>query len=115
MYALVADKHGDPATFVATTIVIAQGTMIVTALLAMRLVERGNGYWLVLLISFAALPVRGVIAAYLTGRWGVVPVQMLDGVGAGLQSVLSNTAQVSLTAYSARLQSALALLCSSKA
>jgi hypothetical protein len=34
-----------------------------------------------------ALPIRGVIAAYVISRWGVYPVQVLDGIGAGLQSV----------------------------
>src|SRR5450755_2076095 len=65
--AVVANKQGDPAGFVAITIVVAQGTMIFASLIAMRLAEK-EGYWLVLLISFLA-------------------VQILDGVGAGLQSV----------------------------
>jgi MFS family permease len=84
--AVVAAKQGDPAAFVAMTIVIAQGVMIVASLVAMRLIPR-EGAWLVILISFLALPVRGVIAALLINSWGVYPVQMLDGVGAGLQSV----------------------------
>ncbi len=84
--AVVAEKQGDPASFVAITIVVAQGVMIVASLVAMRLAER-RGYWLVLLISFVALPVRGLVAAHFIGRWGVYPVQMLDGIGAGLQSV----------------------------
>jgi MFS family permease len=84
--AVVAAKQGDPAGFVAMTIVIAQGVMIVASLLAMRMIPK-EGAWLVLLISFLALPVRGVIAAFLINSWGVYPVQMLDGVGAGLQSV----------------------------
>ncbi len=41
--------------FVAITIVVAQGVMIVASLVAMRLAEK-EGYWLVLLISFIALP-----------------------------------------------------------
>ena len=69
-----------------TTIVIAQATMIVASIFAMRMAET-RGYWIVLLISFLALPVRGLLAAYLLVPWGVYPVQMLDGVGAGLQSV----------------------------
>jgi MFS family permease len=84
--AVVADKHTDPASFVAMTIVIAQGTMILTSLVAMRMAEK-EGYWLVLLMSFIALPIRGVVAAWLLNKWGVYPVQILDGVGAGLQSV----------------------------
>jgi MFS family permease len=60
--------------------------MIVSSLVAMRIAEAKN-YWLVLLISFSALPVRGVAAWYFPDWWGVYPVQILDGVGAGLQSV----------------------------
>jgi len=84
--AVVADKQADPASFVAMTIVIAQGVMILTSLVAMRMAEK-EGYWLVLLVSFIALPVRGIIASWLLNRWGVYPVQILDGIGAGLQSV----------------------------
>jgi MFS family permease len=68
------------------TIVVAQGVMIVASLVAMRMIEK-EGVWVVMLISFVALPVRGLIAAYLINRWGVYPVQALDGIGAGLQSV----------------------------
>jgi MFS family permease len=84
--AVVAARQGDPAGFVALTIVVAQGVMIVASLIAMRMIEK-DGAWVVVLISFLALPLRGLIAAYLINRWGVYPVQMLDGVGAGLQSV----------------------------
>jgi MFS family permease len=84
--AVVAHKQGDPSGFVAITIVVAQATMIVASLVAMRLAEK-QGYWLVLLVSFMALPIRGVIAAYVMNKWGVYPVQILDGIGAGLQSV----------------------------
>jgi len=35
----------------------------------------------VLLVSFAALPIRGVIAFYCQSWWGVFPIQILDGVG----------------------------------
>ncbi|TPM38602.1 MFS transporter [Mesorhizobium sp. B2-3-4] len=84
--AVVDKTEADPAGFVAVTIVVAQAVMIVVSLLAMRLAET-RGYWLVLLISFAALPLRGVIAAHSMSTWGVYPVQALDGIGAGLQGV----------------------------
>ncbi|RAX37446.1 MFS transporter [Rhizobium tropici] len=84
--AVVSAKRGDPAAFVALTVVVAQGTMIITSLIAMHMAER-RGQWLVLLISFMSLPVRGFVAAHLITAWGVYPVQILDGVGAGLQSV----------------------------
>ena len=84
--AVVAAKQGNPAGFVATTIVVAQATMVLASIAAMRMAAN-RGLWLVLLVSFAALPVRGLIAAFFIRYWGVFPVQLLDGVGAGLQSV----------------------------
>jgi len=84
--AVVSARQGDPAGFVAITIVVAQSVMILASLVAMRLAEK-EGLWLVLLISFVALPIRGAVAAHLISRWGVYPVQVLDGIGAGLQSV----------------------------
>ncbi|MEO6781472.1 MAG: MFS transporter [Bradyrhizobium sp.] len=84
--AVVSAKQADPAGFVAITIVVAQGVMILVSLIATRFAEK-EGYWLVLLISFIALPIRGVVAACVMNNWGVYPVQILDGVGAGLQSV----------------------------
>ncbi|MCC8972466.1 MFS transporter [Bradyrhizobium brasilense] len=84
--AAVAGNHADGPSFVATTIVVAQAVMIVASIAGMHAAERRN-YWSVLLLSFLALPVRGVLACFLSGWWGVLPVQILDGIGAGLQSV----------------------------
>jgi predicted MFS family arabinose efflux permease len=106
LYGLAAtvDGQANGPTFVATTIVVAQGVMILTSIVGMRAAESRN-YWPVLLASFLALPIRGVLAFLLTGWWGVIPVQILDGIGAGLQSVavpgmvarsLSGTGRVNL-------------------
>jgi MFS family permease len=84
--AVVSEQHNNGPGFVAMTIVIAQAVMIVASLVAMRMAEK-EGYWLVMLISFIALPIRGVVAASIITGWGVFPVQALDGIGAGLQSV----------------------------
>jgi len=84
--AVVAAHRGDPAGFVATTIVVAQGVMVVTSLIAMKLAAR-RGYWLVLLIAFGLLPVRGLVASSLITAWGVWPVETLDGIASGLLSV----------------------------
>ena len=84
--AAAAKNQGNPMMFVALTIVIAQVVMVVVSLVAMRMAEK-KGYWLVLLISFLALPVRGFIAAHMINLTGLYPVQILDGIGAGLQSV----------------------------
>ena len=84
--AVAAGKQGNPAAVVGATIVVAQTTMIAMSFLALRLAQ-ARGYWLIMLVSFIALPVRAVVAACLIKSWGVFPVQILDGVGAGLQSV----------------------------
>jgi len=70
--AAAAKNQGNPSVFVAMTIVIAQLVMIVTSLIAMRMVEK-SGYWLVILISFIALPIRGFIAAHIISHAGIYP------------------------------------------
>lgn len=82
----VVATRADPFLTVAATVVVAQAVMIVASLAALRIAQtRGN--WLVILIAFTALPVRGLLAAGVITTWGVIPVQILDGVGAGLLSV----------------------------
>ncbi|NJC37349.1 MFS family permease [Xanthomonas arboricola] len=85
--AIVAAHAGDANALTATTIVVAQATMVVVALLAMRWI-RVHGHWWVLLVAFMALPLRALVAASLIQGWGVFPVQILDGLGAGLQAVV---------------------------
>ena len=84
--AVVQAHKGDPAGFVAATVVVAQAVMIPASLVATRLAQT-RGYWLVMLTAFVALPIRGLVAGGLIEGWGVYPVQALDGVGAGLLSV----------------------------
>jgi Na+/melibiose symporter-like transporter len=84
-FAAVTDGADGPS-FVATTVVVAQAVMVIASIVAMRVAEK-RGYWPILLMSFAALPLRGLLAYFFVGWWGLIPVQILDGVGAGLQSV----------------------------
>jgi len=84
--ALVASHRANGSVATAETIVIAQAVMVVAALAANRLF-RWRGYWWVILVSFMALPLRGLIAAHIVSLTGIWPVQVLDGIGAGLQSV----------------------------
>ncbi|WP_175885062.1 MFS transporter [Burkholderia sp. BCC0044] len=84
---VVVTHRSNPSAFTAQTIVIAQFVMIAAAWLAPRLI-RSHGYWRVLLFSYLVLPVRGLVAAAWMSEAGVWPVQVLDGIGAGLQSVV---------------------------
>jgi Na+/melibiose symporter-like transporter len=85
--AVASTKQVDPSELVATAVIVAQSVMIVVSLIATHVGER-EGYWRLLLISFAALPIRGVIAAFMINRSGVYPVEILDGIAAGLQTVV---------------------------
>ena len=76
--AVVSAKQADPAGFVAITIVVAQGVMILVSLIATRVAEK-EGYWLVLLISFIALPIRGVVAACVMNNGASIPCRFLTG------------------------------------
>ncbi|MCA8064174.1 MFS transporter [Burkholderia sp. AU38729] len=84
---VVVTHRSNASAFTAQTIVIAQCVMIAAAWLAPRLI-RAHGYWRVLLFSYIVLPVRGLVAAAWLSEAGVWPVQVLDGIGAGLQSVV---------------------------
>jgi predicted MFS family arabinose efflux permease len=83
---IVAAKQADPSAFTAQTIIVAQLVMVIVSMMASRLIK-WRGYWWVILVTFLALPLRGAIAASVLQAWGVWPVQALDGIGAGLQSV----------------------------
>jgi predicted MFS family arabinose efflux permease len=83
---LVAGGAGDPSAYTGATVVVAQLIMVPMAIVAARLAER-RGYWIVFLLALLALPIRGAVAAVITGPIGLVPVQVLDGVGAGLLGV----------------------------
>ena len=72
--------------WLSAAIVIAQLTMIPMAILAARIAAK-SGYRTVVLIALLVLPVRGLIAATLPPLWSIIPVQVLDGVGAGLLGV----------------------------
>ncbi|WP_371347361.1 MFS transporter [Ancylobacter sp. IITR112] len=102
--AMVATAGADPSGLTAATVVVAQAAMIPMALVAAWLGQR-RGYRLVLLLALAALPVRGVIAAlavHYGAAWALVPVQVLDGVGAGLLGVATPGLVARLLAGSGR-------------
>lgn len=82
----VVSTHANPFTTVASTVVIAQAVMVPASLAAWRIAE-ARGYWPAILIAFTVLPVRAFVASTLITAWGVIPVQILDGVAAGILSV----------------------------
>jgi MFS family permease len=76
----------NPMVFTSAVVVISQGTMILTALLAAWLAVK-KGYNIVFLIALTALPLRGLSAALIDGPWVVFPAQIIDGFGNGIMGV----------------------------
>ncbi|HSI41247.1 MAG TPA: MFS transporter [Xanthobacteraceae bacterium] len=110
--AMVAQAGADPSALTATTVVIAQATMIPMALFAARFAQH-SGYRVVLLLALAALPLRGLIGAgaiWYDMPWGMVPVQVLDGVGAGLLGVATPGIVARIMAGTGRFNAGLGLV-----
>lgn len=78
----------DPAVYTACTVILAQATMIPVAVWTAWLAPR-RGYGVPLLCALLALPLRGCIAGYWQSPWSIIPVQILDGVGAGVLGVVT--------------------------
>ncbi|HZL41233.1 MAG TPA: MFS transporter [Pseudolabrys sp.] len=79
----LAAKGANPSAYTSATIIVAQLTMVPMALFAAKLAVT-RGYWIVFLLAMLALPIRGGLAAFIDGPIALIPVQILDGVGAGL-------------------------------
>ncbi|MGF6975733.1 MFS family permease [Paraburkholderia sp. JPY465] len=84
--AQAAAHHSDASAITAANIIISQLVMLCAAVYASRAIRRW-GFWWVILATLVTLPLRGLTAAWITAEWGIVPVQIFDGLGSGLQSV----------------------------
>ncbi len=76
----------DPSLTTGVMTVVSQATMVGAALLAAR-VARGRGHAGVLSIALGLVAIRGLIAAFATSWWLVIPVQVLEGLAMGLGGV----------------------------
>jgi MFS family permease len=90
MSRLIAQEYsiqlGTPFRTTALITGVAQLTMIASAVFAPYLIRRfGLGF--VFFIALCALPLRGAIAGTIADFWEIYPVQILDGLGAGLLGI----------------------------
>ncbi|MDR5755171.1 MULTISPECIES: hypothetical protein [unclassified Caballeronia] len=85
--AVASMRAAAPSRVTAANIVIAQLVMFAVAACASRASRaiRRWGFWWIILATLATR--RAITAAWVTPSWGIVPVQVFDCLGAGLQSV----------------------------
>lgn len=84
--ALAAAHRNDASAITAANIVVSQIVMLIAAAYASRAIRRW-GHWWIILATLIMLPLRALAAAWLTTPLGILPVQVFDGLGSGLQSV----------------------------
>lgn len=80
---------GTDVAALSACIVVAQFVMVGVAWMVGRAVARGIGRKTIFLVALAVLPVRGLLFAGTTSPYGVVAIQVLDGVAAGIFGVIA--------------------------
>jgi predicted MFS family arabinose efflux permease len=98
---LAIGNTGQGALFQAALIIVAQGVMIPMAMLVARRTDRW-GRKPLFIAAFLVLPIRGLLFAVAATTGQVIAIQVLDGIGAGLQGVLFPVMVADLTRGSGR-------------
>ena len=87
---VLAQKHpGADTIALSACIIAAQLVMVGVAWSVGRASARGVGRKTIFLVALAVLPVRGILFSFTTSPVGVVAIQLLDGVAAGIFGVIS--------------------------
>jgi predicted MFS family arabinose efflux permease len=87
---VLAQKHpGSDTAALSACIIAAQLVMVGVAWLVGRAMARGIGRKTIFLVALAVLPLRGVLFSFVDFPLGVVLIQLLDGVAAGIFGVIS--------------------------
>ena len=69
------------------TVLIAQSSMIIMAVIALKVINKKGAVTAITLTALTALPVRALIAGYFHSPEIMVIIQILDGVGAGFMGL----------------------------
>jgi predicted MFS family arabinose efflux permease len=87
---VLAQKHpGEDVAALSACIIAAQFVMAGVAWGVGRASARGIGRKPIFLVALAVLPVRGILFTFTSSPYGVVGIQLLDGVAAGIFGVIS--------------------------
>ncbi|HEY4041991.1 MAG TPA: MFS transporter [Rhodopila sp.] len=87
---VLAQRHpGEDAIALSACIIAAQFVMVGAAWCVGRASARGIGRKPIFLVALSVLPVRGVLFSVTSSPYGVVGIQLLDGVAAGVFGVIA--------------------------
>lgn len=86
---LAVAHPGSDTIALSACIIAAQLVMVGVAWAVGRASARGVGRKPIFLLALAVLPVRGVLFSFTASPYGVVAIQLLDGVAAGIFGVVS--------------------------
>jgi MFS family permease len=87
---VLAQTHpGADTIALSACIIAAQLVMVGVAWAVGRASARGVGRKTIFLIALAVLPVRGILFSFTSSPVGVIAIQLLDGVAAGIFGVIS--------------------------
>ena len=95
---VLARAHpGSDTVALSACIISAQLVMVGVAWAVGRALKAGIGRKPIFLLALAVLPVRGVLFSFTTDPYGVVAIQLLDGVAAGIFGVIAVIIAADLT------------------
>ncbi len=87
---VLARTHpGEDAIALSACIIAAQFIMVGVAWTVGRSLAAGYGRKTIFLVALAVLPIRGVLFTLTSSPYGIVGIQLLDGVAAGIFGVIS--------------------------
>jgi MFS family permease len=87
---VLARKHpGADAVALSACIIAAQAVMVGVAFVVGKAMARGYGRKTIFLVAYAVLPIRGILFSVVDSPVGVVAIQLLDGVAAGIFGVVA--------------------------
>ena len=103
---VVAQGSGNATTWMSACVIVAQLTMVPVALMTGRLADR-VGRKALLLTACGIAVARCGLALFAGSNWWLIPIEVLDGLGAGVFSVAVPVAVADLTYGSGRTQTAM--------
>jgi MFS family permease len=86
---LALTHPGADAATLSACIIVAQLVMVGVAWTVGRAVNSGFGRKSIFLVALAVLPVRGVLFSFTANPYGIIAIQVLDGVAAGIFGVIA--------------------------